>query len=381
MRLSLHMLVLNGAKVLDRALRPLSGVVDEICFTDTGSTDGTPEMIEALARTLGFACRSVLINPETHPELYFIDEPATFQFGFPKTVGFTGLPQLRDWSAARNLSVDLCQGDYILRIDSDDEVLRPDNILPALSMLDSHRQIDFLMCPYEIVSGGVIDHTTSHHFFWRNKSEHRFSYVLHEHIPGRKLDGSNWFIVQSGLLFRDWRDSHGLGVRVPHRNFKVLLLEYERCLAAGQPIDGHVLLTLADEGWSVDPDFALQLITSREFPHAVGWSNYIRGECLRGLGRLDEALAAFEAAGQAGELRGTLQAGFLQQELGQGDYQLTLRTALNRRQSAMKSWRASCLIPMADIQKALHLLSARGSVIPVEHARRFYDKPPKGEPT
>jgi hypothetical protein len=375
MRLSLHMLVLNGAKVLDRALRPLAGIVDEICFTDTGSTDGTPELIAAMARTLGMTCKPVLINPSTHPELYFIDEPRTFNFQFPTGDCFTGLPQLSDWSAARNLSLELCQGDYVLRIDSDDEVLRPDNILPTLRMLDAHPQIDFLMCPYEIISGGVIDHVTSHHFFWRNKPEHRFAYVLHEHIPGRRLDGSNWIIAQAGMLFRDWRDSQGLGVRVPYRNFKVLLLEYERCLAAGLPIDGHVLLTLADEGWSLNPEFALQLITSREFPHAVGWSHYIRGECLRGLGRLDEALAAFEAAGQAAELRGMLQAGFLQRELGTGDYQLTLRTALNRRQSAM-----SCLIPMSDVQKALHMLSARGSVVPVEGGRRFYDKPRKSPP-
>ena len=167
MRLSLHMLVLNGAKVLDRALRPLAGIVDEICFTDTGSTDGTPEMIEALSKTLGFGCKSVLLSRETHPELYFIDEPATFEFRFPRFVGFTGLPQLRDWAAARNLSLSMCQGDYVLRIDADDEVLRPDNILHSLAMLDTLPLIDFLMCPYEIVSGGVIDHVTSHHFFWR----------------------------------------------------------------------------------------------------------------------------------------------------------------------------------------------------------------------
>jgi glycosyltransferase involved in cell wall biosynthesis len=374
MRLSLHMLVLNGAKVLDRALRPLAGVVDEICFTDTGSTDGTPEMIEALARTLGFGCKSVLLRPETHPELYFTDEPATFKFQFPATVGFTGLPQLRDWAAARNLSLSMCQGDYVLRIDTDDEVLRPDNILSSLAMLDTLPRIDFLMCPYEIVSGGIIDHVTSHHFFWRNKPEHRFAYVLHEHIPGRALDGSNWLVVQSGLLFRDWRDSQGLGVRVPYRNFKVLLLEYERCLAVGQSVDGHVVLTLADEGWPVDPDFALQLITSREFPHALGWAHYIRGECLRCLSRTDEALAAFEAAGREGELRGILQAGFLRHEMGLGDCQSTLRTALNRRQSAM-----SCLISMVDVQKALRLLSARCSVVPVENGRRFYDKSKKGQ--
>jgi hypothetical protein len=366
------MLVLNGARVLDRALRPLAGIVDEICFTDTGSTDGTPELIAALAKTLGFDCKQVLISPETHPELYFIDEQATFKFQFPGDDNFTGLPQLRDWSVARNMSLALCRGDYVLRIDSDDEVLRPDNILPALSMLDAHQEIDFLMCPYEIVSNGVIDHTTSHHFFWRNKPEHRFQFVLHEHIPGRRLDGSNWIIAQVGLRFRDWRDSRGLGVRVSHRNFKVLLLEYERCLAAGLPVEGHVQLTLADEGWPVDPNFALRLITSRHFPYALGWSHYIHGECLRKLGRLDDALEAFMLAGAEGELRGWMQAGFVQHEFGDVDYKVTLRKALSRRQNAM-----SCLIPMSDIQKALHLLQVRGSHVPIDGGRRTYDTPSK----
>jgi len=374
MRLSLHMLVLNGAKVLDRALRPLSGIVDEICFTDTGSTDGTPEMILALAKTLRFDCQAVLLAPKTHPELYFIDEQASFKFQFPSSVEFTGLPQLRDWADARNRSLACCDGDYVLRIDEDDEVLRPENILPTLSILDDHPQIDFVMCPYEIVLGDIIDHTVSQHFFWRNKSERRFKYVLHEHIPGRSFDGENQIVAQSGLLFRDWRDSQGLGVRVPHRNFKVLLLEYERCEAAGLSVDGHILLTLADEGWPLDPEFALRLIDERDFPRARGWVEYIRGECLRKLGRLDEALRAFELAGTNGELRGMMQAGFVHHDLGVGDYKDTLRKALHRRSKAM-----SCLVSMGDVQKALHLLQVRGSYVPVELGRRFYDVPNKNE--
>ena len=362
------MLVLNGAKVLDRALRPLAGVIDEICFTDTGSTDGTSELIAAIARTLNVSCKSVLLTPASHPELYFTDEPATFRFQFPKNSLFTGLPQLRDWAFARNLSLATCQGDYVLRIDADDEVLRTDNILPTLSVLDTRPEVDFLMCPYEIIENGVVDHTTSHHFFWRNKPEHRFRYVLHEHIPGRRLDGANWIVVQSGLLFRDWRDSVGVGVRILYRNFKVLLLEYERCLSTGCPEESHVLLTLADEGWPIDPEFALHLIASREFPQARGWALYIRGECLRKMGYADEALAAFEWAGMEGDLRGMLQAGFMQHELAVGDYQATLRAFLRRRSNAM-----SCLVSIADVQKALHLLQVRGTHTPVEIGRRSHE--------
>jgi glycosyltransferase involved in cell wall biosynthesis len=369
MRLSLHMMVLNGSKVLDRALRPLAGIVDEICFTDTGSVDGTPETILSLSQLLRCGCRAVLLRPETYPELYFRDEPAAFRFKCPSSVFFTGLPQLRDWAAARNQSLDLCQGTYVLRIDADDEVRRPDNILPALSVLDAHSQIDFLMCMYEIVTDGMIDYVTSHHFFWRNLPKYRFKQVLHEYIPGRLVDGSNQLVVQSGLLFRDWRDSQGLGIRVPHRNFKVLLLEYERCLAVGEPVDQYIRLTLADEGVAVDPEFAMSVLGDPYgYPMALGWAHYIRGECFNRLGQKAEALQAFELASQMGELRGTMRVGFMQYELETGDYQASLREALRRRQTAM-----SCLIPIKDVQKALHLLQARCSYVPVEASRRIYD--------
>lgn len=366
MRLSLHMMVLNGSKVLDRALRPLAGIVDEICFTDTGSVDGTPETIQSLSQLFRFGCRSILLRPETHPELYFHDVPEAFRFKFPSTTFFTGLPQLRDWADARNRSLDLCQGDYVLRIDADDEVLRTDTILPALSMLDARPQIDFLMCMYEIITDGMIDYVTSHHFFWRNLSKYRFKYVLHEHIPGRLPDGSNQLVAQSGLLFRDWRDSQGLGVRVPHRNFKVLLLEYERCQASRKPVEPHVRLTLADEGVSVDPEFALSVLGEpNDFPMALGWAHYIHGACLNRLGRQEAALKQFVLAGQLGELRGLLQQGFLQHELGFDYYRETLREVLRKRQTAM-----SCLIPIKDVQKALHLLGARISHVPVDSSRR-----------
>ena len=365
--LSLHMMVLNAATTIERALRPLRGIVDEVVFTDTGSSDGTPDLIASLARELKMGCNFVALSPDASPDLYFSDDPSSFEFKFPATVGFTGLPQLRDWASARNFSLDLARGEYVLRIDADDEVMRPENVLPTLSVLDSRSEVDFLMCPYEVMDGKDVDYVTSHHFFWRNKPEHRFQYVLHEHIPGRRVDGSNWLVVQQGLVFRDWRDSAGLGVRVPHRNFKVLLLEYERCLAAGEPVEGHVRLTLADEGISVDPEFSLSLLTDvKEFPRAVGWFHYVRGECQRRLGRHEEALGSFGRAGEAGELRGRLQYGMLRgqlvklrRELGAIGWKSIVESALRERRVA-----ASCLIRHRDVLRAEQLLQMEQSTKP-----------------
>ena len=354
MKLSLHMMVMNGAAVLERALRPLAGIIDEICFTDTGSTDDTPKVIDSLSRQLHFECKGVLLTLQTHPERYFIDEPNSFKHRFPSNTVFTGLPQLCDWSYARNLSLELCTGQYILRIDADDEVMRPDNILPALAMLDTRPEVDFLMCMYEVMAGSKIDYVTSHHFFWRNKPEHRFRYVLHEHVPGRRVDGSNWLVAQRGLLFRDWRDCPGTGVRVPHRNFKVLLLEHERLVASGRPVPSHITITLADEGVDVDPEFALSLVPDAlAFPEALGWVHYIRGACLEKLGRREEALVSYVLAGEAQELRGLLRSGLMRHELGMPGHREILMSALHKRQVA-----ASCLIANTDVERVTRLLQA-----------------------
>ena len=93
MRLSLHMMVLNGASVVERALRPLKDIVDEVVFTDTGSTDGTPEMISVIASELGMGCKPVLVAPATHPDFYFLDAQSSFRTSFlgSQTLGgFTG---------------------------------------------------------------------------------------------------------------------------------------------------------------------------------------------------------------------------------------------------------------------------------------------------
>ena len=48
MKLSVHMMILNGASVVERALRPLAALDAEVVVVDTGSTDHTPEVVEHL---------------------------------------------------------------------------------------------------------------------------------------------------------------------------------------------------------------------------------------------------------------------------------------------------------------------------------------------
>jgi glycosyltransferase involved in cell wall biosynthesis len=355
MRLSLHMMVLNASKTIERVLRPLAGIVDQVCVTDTGSTDGTREVMIDTCEKLNIPrLHGVSFTYEACPERYFIDEQATFKYRFPDQSVFTGLPQLRDWALARNLSLFHAKGKYVIRLDADDEVLIPENIPKALDVMDSRGGIDFVMAPYEIYENGEFSYATNHHFIWRNRADRLFEYALHEHIPGRLLDGSNVLIAQQGLLFRDWRDSVGTGVRVPHRNFKVLLLEYERCLAKNIPVEGYIRLTLADEAVAVSPSFAIHVLGRLEdFPQAQGWAHFIRGECYRRMGDhfADQAMEEYELSAIEGDLRGMMELGFLQHRTGVGDFRATITQCLTKRRTAM-----SCLIPITRIKEACLLL-------------------------
>ena len=354
MRLALHMLVLNGVKVLERALRPLVGVVDEICFTDTGSTDGTPEMIGSFALKHGINYQFVEVTPKTYPEKYVLDVPSTWKLALPGP--FTGLPILRDWAWARNKSLELCQSQYVMKLDADDEVMTPENIKPVLQQLDAMPNIDLLMCPYEVMDGDQIAVLEMYTRFWRNHPERRFRHVLHEDLEARAVNGYNWLMVLNGLIFRDWRDSPGIGTRIANRNFKVLLLEYERCVESGEPICPHVLIWLAEEGISVDPKFTLDLLDRHEVQSdCKPWASVIRARCLEETGNLYDALEEFAQASSMGNLNGMLFRGLLQHRLNIPGWREVLTLALKRARHNSYVGKSR----MSDLMKAESLLTEK----------------------
>ena len=136
MSLSVHVLAVNAADVVGRAVRSLTGVADEVVLVDAGSSDGTPEVAEAACREAGAAFRCVPLSPATHPGLFMRDEPSTWRREAPGP--FTGLHVLRRFDLARNLGLDQCAGTHVVKLDADDEVMDPAGISKACRFLDAN---------------------------------------------------------------------------------------------------------------------------------------------------------------------------------------------------------------------------------------------------
>ena len=176
-RLSIHMMARDVAPQVARALRSLrlesvkTGVATELVLVDTGSIDGTPEVAQATCRELGFGFELLLVPPVARPDLFFLDEPASYERKIPFPCSNTLL--LGDWSVPRNLGLDSCQGDYVLKLDADDVYqLPPDDLIDLLDRLDREPEASFVRMPYEVmVFPYCRDYVTSYTRIWRNRPE------------------------------------------------------------------------------------------------------------------------------------------------------------------------------------------------------------------
>lgn len=377
MKLSVHMLVLNAASVIERALRSVAPAADEICIVDTGSSDGTPDLVKYLCQDVGLTgserCRQgfvgvqiIRLHPDTHPWLYFKDEPSSWKRTIPGP--FTGLPILRDWAYARNLGVEQCHGDWILKLDADDSCLDPGGLAMAVRQLSVHPSIDYLVCPYEVMGTGGVELVTFQDRIWRNKPSIRFYLPLHERLSGRGTlpnGQANWLITAAGLRFRDWRDSTGSGVRVAHRNFKVLLAEQERLAAGGEQLDPTSLYDLGCEAIHADPGFALDILG--QVPGAISscpgregawhemesqWNKDMARAHLA-CGNKEQARLSYHASIEIypRQVASWLGLGLLELEVGLGSWRETLKTAIKL---ADETARFNVYLP--DLTKARELL-------------------------
>lgn len=152
MSLSACLIVRDEERFLDRCLASLRGHVDQVCVLDTGSSDRSVEIASSHGAIIGFR------------------------------------PWDDDFSAARNASLDLASGDWILQIDADEELVPPAN--GAWSVLDDSSAVCALV---ELELRGDAGHSerTWQPRLFRRDPRLRYRRPLHETV----LDG----LAESGL--------------------------------------------------------------------------------------------------------------------------------------------------------------------------------------
>ena len=307
-RLAVNMMVLNGASVLRRCLMPLAGAVDELVVMDTGSTDNTRAVLEEIAWDLKIErYRYELLHPLSPS--FITDEPETWRKKLPGP--FTGRRLPRDWAAVRNAALDETTADYVLKLDADDEPLSPpENWLRTCDMLDQKPEADVVSCPYEICDGrGNVIWLSMYDRLWRRTSKNhtqlRWTQPCHEMLSGKTAN--NVIYAAGGLRVRDHRDSPGDGVRIAHRNLKVLLwnrengdsrLYHDAGRTGVSMAQSHLVetFTLAHEAAEIFPDFAHELLTA--ITRKIGDSDpAMLADCHYHMGRCYEAQAAASRLG------------------------------------------------------------------------------------
>ncbi|HEX3698652.1 MAG TPA: glycosyltransferase family 2 protein [Polyangia bacterium] len=143
---SLCMIVKNEAELLPRFLSAAQGLWDQLCVVDTGSTDGTLDILQAAG--------AQVIHRPWHD----------------------------DFSAARNAGLEIATGDWILFLDAD-EMATP-AVKPALRALIEDDSIGAAT----LVMRNLLPHGHRRESpllrLFRNHQNIRFSYPIHEDIAG-----------------------------------------------------------------------------------------------------------------------------------------------------------------------------------------------------
>jgi glycosyltransferase involved in cell wall biosynthesis len=182
------MIVKNEEKCLAECLRSARPFVDEMIVVDTGSTDHTIDV----ARQNG--------------ALVFL------------------FPWREDFAAARNCSLRLAAGEWILVLDAD-EILQADDAADFLKLLSAPGVEGYFLpiCSYLGEGKGKMNDMAVRLF--KNKSEYRFENALHEQVAGsilRRNNGSGLQIAAAIIYHKGYLEQNVLLKNKHNRNMTVI---------------------------------------------------------------------------------------------------------------------------------------------------------------
>lgn len=294
-RLALNLLVLNGEAVVRRCLASVVGAIDELVVVDSGSSDRTRKVVVELAESMALdRFRYERMSPLSDD--FFTDEPASY--GSYVLSDFSGRRVLKDWAKARNLALAETSADYVLKLDADDELISPpENLRKACGYLDTCPEKHFVFAPYEIYDEGKPVFLSMQSRLWRRGAHTRWVQPMHEYLRGM-LDDRCLHVAQ-GIRIRDWKDSPGEGVRIQHRNLKVMLWHHVNQPRTWPGHDDAVwLFTLATEAVENFPAWSRELF-ARLLARSDHPNRTMAGDCFFHIGRALEAEGDLDGAMKA----------------------------------------------------------------------------------
>lgn len=303
---SLHLLVKNGESCLPRLLMNLGPYLDEVVAVVNDTTDGTVGVLRDFVREQGeregrppVGLKIFEVTSGSHPHLYLLDEAETYARG-PALAGevldvpLTGRPLLADWAGARNIGWSECTSDFILFLDSDDELLDP-RAIPGVCDLMNRQGIDLVATRYRYAVGpdGRTYSDSYRERIARNRAGISWQGVTHEVLRGSKRTA----YVDGNLVVVDHKDSLGIDVRIPGRCLKVL---YHHGRSNNWQVDARTFLYLGQEAKVCQPELAAasleRYLDLSSWPEERAWACSMMGEIHEAAERYPEASGWYERA-------------------------------------------------------------------------------------
>jgi glycosyltransferase involved in cell wall biosynthesis len=252
---SLHLLVKNGASVIERLINSVGPYIHEIVAVVNDTSDTTIFLLQVLACRYKLKLQIFEVSFESHPGLYILDAPETYRINRPLIDEnyqgpFTNQPLLANWSAARNIGWRASTCDWNLFMDADDLMSDPHNIPEFVKQL-AHLGVDAAASYYHIgkTSNGSSRVQGARERLIRNVPHISWEDPIHEVLRGQKKSA----LIADALKVWDLKDSTGADLRVPDRNFKVL---YHYARSRNWDVSARTCLYLAKERMEADPKFA-----------------------------------------------------------------------------------------------------------------------------
>lgn len=196
--ISLCMIVRNAANTLGRCLESISGIADELVIVDTGSTDGTQDIIRRYTSTLH-----------------------TFEW-------------IDDFAAARNASFSRATKDYVLWLDADDVLLEQDRskLMQLKTSLDPRTDSVTMAYHYAFDEFGNPSVTLRRNRLVKRSRQFRWIGAVHEYLA---VSGC---IADSDIVVTHTRMHVSSG-----RNLAI----FERRVALGETLSSRDLFYYANE--------------------------------------------------------------------------------------------------------------------------------------